>query len=124
MQSTQEAAMMDECYLRRWTAGTEDEYNLTSNATYPAAAQPTPCGLVFGNSKHTELMQATQAPMIATMIRLPLTTTLDPKDRIKVTKRFGVTETTPKTYQIIGHPKAGPSGLLVMVEIVTDGSDS
>jgi hypothetical protein len=51
------------------------------------------------------------------VIRLPIATVIDPKDRIKITKRFNVAITN-EVYQVVGNVQRGPSGLVVDVQRV------
>ena len=51
------------------------------------------------------------------LIRLPIDTVLDQRDRIRVVARFGVPQNTEITYDIAGPPLEGPSGLVVPVNV-------
>ena len=117
MQDTQEDAMMDTGVILRY-ASTETEYNLLVE-TYTPDASGTACG--FDGSPGKEVLD--QVPMSEAVIRMPLATSVDAKDRVKITHRFGVAEAEPLTYEFVGLPKSGPSGLRLWVRKVTDGSD-
>ena len=52
-------------------------------------------------------------------IRLPIASTPDPIDRIKITKRFGE-DTTDIVFEIVGPIQRGPSGIrLLLKKVVT-----
>lgn len=48
-------------------------------------------------------------------IRLPADTTLDPKDRLKLTTVFGAALGSPIMFEIVGPIQAGPTALLLNV---------
>jgi len=75
------------------------------------------CGLDMrqGSERHTQSYTALEYD--ATM-RLPITTTIDAKDRLKVTKRFGETLTTALVFEIVGSVQRGPSGIRVLLKRV------
>ena len=117
LQVAQAGAMFDTCYVLTRTAGTGD-YGY-GPATYTAGSAIA-CGF---DPKPREVMGDTQVEMSDGRLRLPVDTTVTHLDRIKITKRFGVT-TTAQTYEILGQPRRGPSGLVLYLRRVTDGSDA
>ena len=121
MQSTQESAMMDTCQVvRRMESGTDD-YG------YPIEAYEIvwtgECG--FDASSNKEVMESGQVAVIDAQIRLPISIQedFDNLDRIKITYRHGVEDESPQTFEMIGEPERGPSGLVVNLRLVTNGSD-
>ncbi len=52
-------------------------------------------------------------------LRLPLTVSVTYLDKVRITKRFGVTLTTPLTFQVEGDAQQGPSGLVLLLKRVT-----
>ncbi len=48
-------------------------------------------------------------------VRLPVSTTVDLRDRFKVTKRFGETLTTALVFDIVSPIQRGPSGIRLML---------
>jgi len=119
MRDVQTAHMMDSCLIAEPTSTTnadnvpEDSFNWTN------AAQ-SPCGFNANPSK--ELLD--QVPSSEAVVRLPIDTDISNGARVRVTKRFGETQTAPITYGVIGMPRQGPSGLLVWLVKITDGSDA
>jgi hypothetical protein len=51
-------------------------------------------------------------------VRLPIATTPDARNRIKVTKRFGETLATALVFEIVGPIQRGPSGIRLMLKRV------
>jgi hypothetical protein len=70
-----------------------------------------PCGLDMSGGVESRGSQRVAVRYDA-QIRLPLTTTYDLRDRIRVTKRFGKTLATPLVYEIAAPQEQGPSGLV------------
>ena len=120
MQTAQEAHMMDSCVIQRFATGDGDDYGPGGPPAYTDDDAAIACG--FKPASVREIMDGTQVAMTAAQIRLPISTVLDNRDRIKVTKRFGVTLTPAEIYRIVGHPKRGPSGLIVQADSVTDSN--
>jgi hypothetical protein len=116
MQGAQTGAMQDTCIILQYVAGSGD-YGYGQSYTTGATVV---CGL---NHKAREVMQDTQVVMTDAVLRLPIATAVDNLDRVKITKRFGVA-VTPETYEILGAPERGPSGLVLKLRKVTDGSDA
>ena len=114
LQVTQEGHMMDTCVRLVYAAAT-DAYGIPQ-PTYTPAATSLACGF---NPSSREMMN--QVPDVEAVLRLPADTVLDNRDRIRITYRFG-TAVTNEDYEIAGLPRRGPSGLLVPLKKVTDGS--
>lgn len=117
MQGVQEGAMQDTCIILQYAAGSGD-YGY-GQPTYTTGATVA-CGL---NHKAREVMQDTQVVLTDAVLRLPIDTAVDNLDRVKVTKRYGMA-ITPETYEILGQPDRGPSGLVLNLRRVSDGSDA
>ena len=122
MTATQEGAMMDECVILTHTV-TGTGPRGSPIVDYVPAAGATPCGL--GHSKtDRELMGdaalGTQVAEFDGTLRLPKDTVINTRDRVRITKRFGVA-VDPVVYEIVGTPRLGPSGLLGRVKRVTNG---
>jgi len=122
MQSCQVAYMHDTCQILTYTVGSDD-YGL-NNPTY-IAGTAVECGLELISGRQREQLGAAFVPVIDAHLRLSLTMVglIDPKDRIRVTHRYSVALTTPQTFEIVGQPKRGPSGLVLDLKIVTDGTE-
>lgn len=119
MQAAQEAHMMDTCVIGRFTEGSTDIYG-SAVPTWPED-DAISCGFMVLSVD--EELGATRTPVGDAQVRLPIGTTLDPRDRIKVTHRHGVA-VTAQAYALVGDPKRGPSGLVVNLERVSDGSST
>lgn len=113
MQGTQVSAMQDACIVLAYSA-TPDRYG-NPQPTYTAGSEIV-CG--FDPTTDDEVQDSGQVVIADASIRLPLGTAIDSRDRIRVTKRFGVA-VTPLDFEVIGMPQRGPSGLVVLVRKVT-----
>jgi hypothetical protein len=118
MQATQDAAMQDTCIVMAYSGGAEDDYGMPLPAVY-TAGETLACGL--NTNPRREAMTGAQVAMVDARLRVPIDTVLDVRDRLRITHRFGVA-ITDETYEILGVPRRGPSGLLVDLKRVTDGS--
>jgi hypothetical protein len=112
--ATQESHMMD-LVVRQAYSATQNSYNEDVVTYTDQTAQD--CGLDMrpGNERYTQNYTAIEYD--ATM-RLPITTTIDARDRLKVTKRFGETLATPLVYEIVGPVERGPSGIRLVLKRV------
>lgn len=117
MMGAQEAHMMDTCLIAEPTV-TTNEYNLTSESWNWSAATESICG--FDGHPSKELLD--QVPFSEAVVRLPKETTISTRARLRITERFGESQVSPVTYEAIGAPRLGPSGLLLWLKQVTDGS--
>jgi hypothetical protein len=119
LQSVQSGHMQDTCTVLTYTAGSADVYGLPAETW--ATGSSYACG--FEPVRPDELMDATEAPVIDARLRLPLAaeSAVGNTSRIRLTKRYGVT-ITAQDYDIVGPVKRGPSGLVMELKLVTDGS--
>jgi hypothetical protein len=120
MQATQEAAMQDTCQLlRREEVGTDD-YGYKHQEF--AVVMATLCG--FHPTATKEVMDGAEVALTDAQVRLPLSlhAEVGNLDRIKITHRFGVELTDQPVYEVIGEAKRGPSGLVLNLRLVTEGS--
>lgn len=116
MQATQQSAMQDTCqHLARTT--TADSFGLPSE-TFTAALSYA-CG--FEPVSKDEAMEQTEVPMVDARLRLPLSveSVIASVDRLKLTKRFGISLTPQPVFEIIGQPERGPSGLVYNLRRLT-----
>lgn len=116
-QYAQQAHMMDTGTVDVYTDAGDDAYN-NPNPSW-VAGTPTACG--FMATRDEEGNEAGKVPLRDARLRLPIGTTITAKDQFTLTKRHGIA-ITPVTYAVVGTPKQGPSGLVVDLELVTDGS--
>ena len=115
MRSVQDGAMQDTCRVLAYSS-TPDAYNNPEASYTPGSEMP--CGLEMISPD--ELQASGHVPVIDAHIRLPIGTTLDTRDRIQVTKRYGETLDTALTFEIAGPAKRGPSGLYLDLKLTTD----
>jgi hypothetical protein len=114
MRSTQESAMMD--------YGAVIGYTFTLNSFGEEVAsvpveRATILGLEMRPGSIREDPDKTPVVYDATA-RLPITTTVGPKDQLKVTKRFGETLATALTFNLVGTVQRGPSGIRLLLQKV------
>lgn len=112
--ATQTDHMMD-TVVRQVYSATSNSYN-EDIVTYTDQTA-IDCGLDMrpGSERHTSNYTALQYD--ATM-RLPITTSINPRDRLKVTKRFGETLSTALVFEIVGPIQRGPSGIRLLLKRV------
>lgn len=118
MQGHAVESMWDLCVILRW-ASVADDYG-TETSHYTADAAAITCG--FDASGQREVMGVTQIEMTDAVVRLPIATSIDRRDRIQITYRHDVALTTIPTFAIIGQPERGPSAIQLNLRLVTDGS--
>lgn len=118
MQGTQQGAMQDVCVLEQWTAGVQDDYGVKASSYVDGAELV--CGLDLTQNDLDEANSA-ETSLAEGRLRLPIDTQLDRRDRVRITRRFGVLLETPVRYELVGDPRRGPSGLVVNVRVVTNG---
>ena len=120
MQATQESAMQDECQILSYAEAGKDKYGYP-NAEWPAGLV-SQCG--FDPTASKEVMDKTEVAITDARLRLPLSLygSIDNRDRVRITERFGKVLAEQTVYEIIGEPERGPSGLVLNLKLVTDGS--
>lgn len=108
--------MQDECRILRWS-GTAD---ITGQliATWTPDATATKCG--FGWNRRHEAPDADKTTVRGDfLLRLPVGTVIDARDRVEIITRFGEPVSERVQYEIDGEPASGPSGLVVRLKRVT-----
>ena len=112
--SAQVGHMMD-LVVRQVYSATSNSYN-EDVVTYTDQTA-IDCGLDMrpGSERHNSNYTALEYD--ATM-RLPITTTINARDRLKVTKRFGETLSTALVFEIVGPVQRGPSGIRLLLRRV------
>lgn len=115
MRSANTAHMMDTCYVQTYSR-TFNSFNEPVEA-WADAASATACGLDMRPGREGHGEDKTTLEYDAT-IRLPITTTVDAKDRIKITKRFGETLSAALVFRIEGPVQRGPSGIRLLLRRV------
>lgn len=114
MRSVQAASLLDTGYRLVYTEGSADSFGKLA-VTYPPEASSTPCGLEMksGEERDRDTMTLVQYDAI---LRLPITFTIDVRDRFQVTKRQGES-ITPLTFELRSPPQRGVSGIRVLLGI-------
>ncbi len=108
MAEDQEAHMLDTCKIQsRVLTGNDFGEQVES---WPVDGEETICGLEMspGSERHTAEGNTIQYDAI---LRLPLETQINPVDRVKITKRFGVRLETALVYEIMSPIQQGASGI-------------
>ena len=114
MRTSQADLMGDTCQIGTYSAGTADSHGYVPGAyTYATAID---CGLEWkgANEEHTELMNVSNADA---MLRVPHTTAINIRDRVKLTKRYG-TDITDLVFEVESIVRRGPTASLVMLRRV------
>jgi head-tail adaptor len=112
MRSAQTGHMLDTCVIQT--------YGRTINSfgepveTWTDAVGTTACGLDMRPGSETWGADKTVVTYDATL-RMPITTTIDVKDRVKITKRFDEA-ITAVVYEIYGPIQRGPSGIRLLLK--------
>lgn len=115
MQGTQDSAMQDTCQIGVYSR-TQDGYGApVPTYTYGTAIV---CGFDPKGGQENWRRDMTPVHVDAT-VRLPIDTSLETTDRIKIVTRFGVTLSDPMVFEIIQIAQRGPSGLVLDLKEVT-----
>ena len=109
MKATQEAGMMDLCIFMRYSE-TPDSINHPT-PTWTDDATTTICGLDPTGGNEQRGNNRTMVRWDA-KLRVPLGTTFDLRDRVRIILRFGK-PCTAITYEVSGPADVGPSGMVV-----------
>ena len=112
-QTTQETYMQDTGKVGVYSTAENTYGEEVISYTFGAAMD---CGFRHLTAKEIERLEGIALPVDAE-IRLAIDTTITAKDQFKVTHRFAV-DTTDETYQVVGEPRRGPSGLQVFLRLV------
>ena len=109
--------MQDTCRIGAYTS-TDNAYNLPS-VTYVYGVEVV-CGLdlMRPNEQHS----SGEVAVIDAILRLPIGTTIDERDRVRVEQRYNEALTTPLVFEIEGPVDRGPSGIRLDLRLVDDGS--
>ncbi len=118
LQTAQDVHMMDTCTIDVYTDAGADAFGNPNPSWVAGVAMA--CG--FRSDVIDEELDTSNVPIIDAKVRLPIGTTINPQNRITITKRHGVTLSPSRRFEIVGEPKRGPSGLVLDLKAVTDGS--
>jgi len=114
MQAVAEASMMDACKVLAYSTSSTDRYGNPA-PTYTPGSEIA-CGF---EPSSEEVHDSGQVAMTDGVLRLPIDTSIDRRDRIQVTTRYGVA-VTAVTYEILGNPERGPSALVLQLREATE----
>lgn len=120
LKETQNLHMQDTCIIQTFSAGSPDTYGQMT-PTYTDGS-PLACGLNMKSGKEQNRVVDPETKTVITLstLRLPADTNVTPKDRIKITHRFGIALSTPLVFEVYQKPRLGSSGLLVdLIQIET-----
>lgn len=117
MADVQTMHMMDTCLIAEPIV-TTNSYNLPVETWSWNTADEHECG--FDGNPSRELLS--QVPDSQVTVRLPIDTEITNRARLRIIERHG-RAITLITFAVIGQPRQGPSGLLVWLTKITDGSD-
>lgn len=115
LQDCQDSHMSDTCKVQVWSAEADDYGG--ADPTYTAGGALS-CGVK--QKRPREVQAEGEVPVIDCEIRLPIDTTLDPRDRIELTHRHGEALAASEIYEIVGPVMRGPSGLVVNAKLRTE----
>lgn len=113
MRATAVEHMMDICKLQA-VVETTDTFG-EEVQTWPADGAELTCGLDMKPGFERHGVDNVILNYDATL-RLPITSTPDVKDKIKITKRFDEALVVPLVYEIVGTIQRGPSGIRLLLK--------
>ena len=114
MRAAQTQSLQDTCVVQAQSVAANSVGELIETFTDGAAIA---CRYVPASGAESHRPDSTIVTMPA-MVRLPLGTALTPKDRIKITKRFGETLTTALVFGVADAGTQGPTCITVMLKDV------
>lgn len=115
MRTAHAVLMGDTCQIGTYAAGTADAHgHVAGSYTYATAID---CGFEWkgANEAHTAAMSTAQADA---MLRVPHTTSVAVRDRVKLTYRYG-TGVTDQVFEVVGVAQRGPTASLLFLRQVT-----
>lgn len=118
MRGAQEAAMPDTCQIGHYRAF-EDDYN-APRAEYQWGGYLS-CGVE--ELDPDEVQDEGEVVVIDAVVRLPIDTDIESRDRVRVTYRHGEMLDVARTFEVVGPPQRGLSGLVVNCRVVNDGTE-
>ena len=122
MRTTQDSAMQDVCRIgvyqeNRDTYGNPDTSSPEDLWHY---GEEQACGLEHVRPRETQ--GSGDVPVIDARLRLPIGTTVGDTDRIRVEQRYGEALDAAQVFEIEGPVRRGPSGLVLGLRLVDDGT--
>jgi len=114
MQSDFDGLYNDTCQIGTPTEAADSAGEMIRSYTYASAIS---CGIEMTGGKERARADGTRTVIDATL-RVPVDTTITVEYRVYVTKRHGSTLDTAITFEVVGYPQQGPSGLVVELQAV------
>lgn len=116
MAATQADLMHDTCQIGTYAAGTADAFgHVPGGYTYATAID---CGFRWLSAKEVKNAQDGTRLEADAELRLPTTTAVTTRDRVKVTHRYG-TDITDLVFEVAGLGRRGPSATLYYLKQIT-----
>lgn len=118
LQATQEKHMLDMGNVLTFDTHGQDAFNVPNGVwlTGPSVK----CGFQFANQTR-EVQNEGDVAQVDAKLRLPVGTKINPNDCFRLTHRFGEPLDVICSFEVVGIPRKGPSGLHVDLAMVTDG---
>lgn len=113
LQAAQVSSLMDTCVLMQYTTIGETTYGTPVERWLDCGSYP--CG--FRPTVRRELLGQSEVPEAEAELRLSINTAVEHVERIRLTHRYHVA-ITPEEYDVVGEPKRGPSGLVLLLKKV------
>lgn len=114
MKADQAQSLHDSCIIQTYTAAADGYGQMVVTYVDGAAIA---CGYKSEGGQEKRRRDGTVLVTDATL-RLPLTASIGVKDRVKLTKRYGVTLGTALVFEVVGLPQPGPTGYVVELKAV------
>lgn len=120
MQAAQDSAMQDTCHVLTYDTDADDAdaYGLPNRSHMVEVSIE--CGLKLVSPR--EAQARGEVPVINAIMRLPIGTEIDERNRIMVTHRYGVELDTPMMFEIEGPVRRGPSGIRLNLRKADNGT--
>ncbi len=112
------STMLDLCRILVKSEGAADAHG-NPTVAYTADNEETRCGLRQLSTR--ESVGSGDVPLADYELRLPLQTTVDKFDRIRIERRHG-RSIASFDCNIVGEINEGPSGLLLRLKVIRDGT--
>lgn len=114
--------MQDVCRIGAYRESA-DEYgnpDTSSPETLWTYGEEQICGLEHVRPRET--LASGDVPLIDARLRLPIDTEIDERDRIRIEQRYGEALSKTQVFEIVGPVQCGPSGLVLLLRLVADGT--
>jgi len=122
MRTTQDSAMQDVCRIGVYQESTDTYGNPDTSSPEDLwkYGEEQICGLEHVRPRETQ--GSGDVPVIDARLRLPIGTEIGDKDRIRIAQRYDEALDTAQVFEIEGPVQRGPSGLVLGLRLVDDGT--